>query len=117
MRRSQILLPLLAVALSVCGCIQWTAPVQPPRGALFTGYKAPLTADVADVDVRAGRVGTASTLYFHDPIFTGMNYAWEDAGIAAAAQDGGIARVRYADYEIMEVLGIFGRFTVVAHGD
>ncbi|MHC4789028.1 MAG: TRL domain-containing protein [Planctomycetota bacterium] len=34
-----------------------------------------------------------------------------------AARNGGLTKVHYADYEILEILGIFGQFTVRAYGE
>jgi hypothetical protein len=44
-------------------------------------------------------------------------FAWGDASIAAAARDGGITRVRHADYEFLNVIGIYMSFTTVVRGD
>jgi hypothetical protein len=52
-----------------------------------------------------------------DPIFTGLDFAWDDASIQAATEKGDFDRVDYADGEIFTVLGIFGKFTVRVHGE
>jgi len=44
-------------------------------------------------------------------------FAWRDASIEAAAAEGGISTVHYADYDWLQVLTVFGQFTVIAHGD
>jgi hypothetical protein len=111
----RLLLP-LATLLLCSGCSTWRAPVEPPRGALFTQYRAPLTADVSNVPV-SGKTGVASTMYVRDIILTRQNIAWDDASIDKAARNGGLSKVHYADYEILEVLGIFGEFTVRVYGE
>jgi hypothetical protein len=116
MKAGTCLVGLLALALTCAGCIAWQAPVRPPGGALYTHYRAPLTPDVAGVKV-AARSGTASTMFVRDPLITGQAFAWQDASIEAAAEEGGLTSVHYADYEILAVLGIFGEFTVTAHGE
>ena len=116
MRLSKFLLAAAVLAVACGGCISWSAPVQPPRGLLVTVYRAPMGTDFERTPV-GGKTGTASSLYFAVPI-TGLplSFAWDDASIQAAAQQGGISQVHYADYEITEVLGIFGRFTTIVHG-
>ncbi len=107
---------LLAGVLMMCGCTTWRAPVRPPAYALFSKVRAPLTVPVQGTP-SGGRVGAASTVYFRDPFFTGLDFAWDEASIAAAAREGNLSTVHYADYEILQVLGIFGRFTIRAHGE
>ncbi len=116
MKATQRLLLACAAAALCWGCTTWRAPVEPPPGLLFTHYRAPLTADVAGVPT-GGKTGTASTLYVRDPIITGMGIAWADASIEAAAAEGDITKIHYADYEVLSVLGVFGQFTVRVHGE
>ncbi len=112
-----LILAAMAVAFSSgCASVNWSAPVQPPRGLLYTHYRAPLTAEIAGVPT-GGKTGTASTLYVRDILVTGQGLAWDDASIEKAAREAGIKTVHYADYEILEVLGIFGEFTVRVHGE
>jgi hypothetical protein len=99
-----------------CGGLQWQTAVKPPIGVLVTQYRAPLTGDVAHVPV-CRKMGKVSTLYFTDIFITGQDMAWEDAGIDAAALQGGLSKVHYADYEFLSVLGIFQQFTVRAYGE
>ena len=40
-----------------------------------------------------------------------------DASVEAAAANGGITKIRYADYEILNVLGIYREFEVRVSGD
>jgi hypothetical protein len=40
----------------------------------------------------------------------------DDASIEAAARQGGLDEVAYADYEMMNVLGVYSEFTVHAYG-
>ena len=104
-------------ALLLCsGCTTWRVPVRPPRGALFTHYRAPLTGNVSDVPV-SGKGGAAHTSYFHDWLFTGVDVAWDDASIQKAAQDAGLSKVYYADYEVLAVLGVYAEFTVRIYGE
>ena len=42
--------------------------------------------------------------------------AWGDASAEAAAKDGGITIIEHVDYEYMNILFIYQRFTTIAHG-
>ena len=116
MNSTRRLTPLLLAVLAAAGCTTWRTPVQPPRGALFTQYRAPLTANVADVPVLE-KQAPATTLYFHDWIFSGLDFAWDDASIQKAAQEAGLTKIHYADYEVSEILGVYAEFTVRIYGE
>jgi hypothetical protein len=108
-------------ALLICvqlaaGCVQFQAPVQPPQGLIFTRIRAPLTVDFDATPVGTKR-GESGVIWARDLLFTGQTVAWDGAAIEEAARDGGITTVRHADYEAMIVLGVFGRFKVIAYGD
>ena len=140
--RKRLVLLLLLVAVGLPGCYSMTTvPVQPPYGAIYTRFRAPLTVDyngtkVAETGAQSAteevsglfgrytvkaagcKVGTASTTYLSIPVwYTSLDLAWDRCDIEAAAKQGGIQKVHYADYEVEEVLGIFGRFTVRAYGE
>jgi len=114
-----MLVALLAVATSLCMSCQstmWYGPVQPPRGLLVTHYNFPITTDFKETPAH-GKVSTVSTYYVRDPIFTGLDFAWDDASIKAATEKGELSKVYYADGELLTILGIFGKFTVRVHGE
>ncbi len=114
MKATRCLLALAAVAVLSSSCAApWRVPVDPPRGMLFTHYRAPLTANFGEVPV-SDKVGTASTFYVD---LWGYDFAWDDVSIEAAAREGGLSRVHYADYEVLQILGIFAQFTVRAYGE
>ncbi|HNT36759.1 MAG TPA: TRL domain-containing protein [bacterium] len=108
---------IVILLLLVCqGCaVVRSAPVVPPQGVLFSRTRAPLSVDFSETPI-CEKKGSASTLYVHDILLTGLSFAWDDAGIAKAAANGGLREVEYADYEMLTILGVFGRFTVHAHG-
>ena len=115
--KARTCLPALALMmLASSGCIAWRTPVQPPRGLLYTHYRAPLTAETTELTVRS-KVGTASTLYVGVPTMAALSVGWQTAAVEAAAGEGGLTQVDYADYEIMEILGAFGKLTVRAYGE
>ncbi|MGD2175840.1 MAG: hypothetical protein PVJ27_10595 [Candidatus Brocadiaceae bacterium] len=115
MRRIALLGLMCVLALSLLGCAEYLTPVRPPGGALITVISAPLSVDFKDTPV-CSKQGSASTFYFHDPLFTGMDFAWDRAGLKEAATDGELTAVEYADYTYLRILGIFGKFTVTAYG-
>ena len=108
----------LALWMTGCGlgAMAYRAPVEPPKGAIVTVYKAPLTIDLKETRV-CRKMGYASSYYIRDIFITGLGFAWGEADLNAAAQQGNLKRVEYADYELVQVLSIFGKFTVVAWGE
>ena len=108
---------LLICAQLVTGCVQFNAPVIPPPGFLFTNIRAPLTVRFDETPVGTKRGESSGVIWARDILFTLQTVAWESAAIEEAASNGGITTVEYADYEALIVLGVFGRFKVVAYGD
>jgi len=104
-----------AATLFLAGCISMRAPVQPPTGLLFTSYKAPLSVNYDATQV-CEKHGEASTLCVRDVFITGLTVAWDKAGLDDAARAGGLTTIEYADYEYLSVLGVFGKFKVIAYG-
>jgi hypothetical protein len=116
MKATMCLLALAVLGLLCSGCVVWRAPVVPPGGAIYTHYRAPLTGDVNKAPV-SGKTGRASTRYIAYPFSRVLSIAWADASIKEAAQNGGLTRVEYADYEILQVFGVYAEFTVTVHGE
>lgn len=109
-------LPAVAVVVALCaGCAAWKAPVVPPAGGIYTHYSAPLTLNDTPAPV-CQKHGQSATSYFalFYPFYSG---AWGDAALQAAAKDGGITKIHYADYEVLSVLGVYAEFTVRAYGE
>jgi len=119
MRKRTVLFLLPALVGLCAGCALSRTPVAPPAGAIFTHYKAPLTVDFDNTKV-CNKVGRASTFYFRVPYVSSLvdlSFAWNRCDIEAAAREGGLRTVHYADYEVFQVLDVFGRFTVHAYGE
>jgi hypothetical protein len=110
-----MLLASTVLALGLAGCAAYQAPVRPPQGLLFTTITAPLSTNFKSTPVCTKR-GVAETTYLRDPLFTGLSFAWGEAGVKEAAMNGGLTAVEYADYEYMLAFGIFGKFRVIAYG-
>lgn len=92
-------------------------PLLPPQGILFSQFKAPLTLNYHATAVNPGKVGTATTHYvalFYPMLSVSV---MDPASVETAARNGGIKNVEYADYEVMQILGIYSRFTITAYGE
>ncbi len=92
------------------------APVQPPLGGIYTHYRAPLMTDLDKTPATASKTGRATTIFLR-LFYPGLDIALDDASIEAAARDGGITRIHYADYDLKLVLGLYGEFTTIVHGE
>jgi hypothetical protein len=103
----KVLTTAAALAL-VAGC--FTAPVVPPVGFVFTNSQAPLDVDMNQTQL-GSKTGKASVISI-----LGL-FSFGDASTATAARDGGITTIRHADYEFLNVLGIYQSFTTVVRGD
>jgi len=99
----------ICVVLSGCGA-GLRAPVIPPTGAWYTNVSAPLDidADHTSIGVKQGRASSRCILGL---VATG------DAGLRAAARNGGLQTVTHIDYEYINVLGIYQRYTTIARGE
>lgn len=106
---------ILAACLLTAGCVAFRAPFKPPQGGLFTNIKAPLQTDFHDTPAQPAGHGKVSSFYLFVP-FVNLSFAWEDCSVAKAVENGTLAAVDYADYEMFSVLGVFGRMTVHAYG-
>jgi TRL (tRNA-associated locus)-like protein len=116
---TQKLLILFILTLFISGCVaNYQAPVKPGMGFLFCNFKAPLMVDLNETDVDSSSIHASSKkiYYFHDIIFTGINVAWDTADIPEIAQKAGIKEVTYADYELLNILGIYAEFTIHVYG-
>ena len=99
-----------------------TIPVQPPLGAAFQFIRAPLSLNYHGTKAKPGKIGRAVHYYFRIPIRFPLipvypSFAWSDPeGLKRAAAQGGLHEIEYADYEVISVLGIYTRFTIIAYG-
>ena len=117
-----VTLGLIAAALLfITGCaglVPYSTPVRPPGGAIFVNHKAPLMINLKDTDIGTDtiRYSHKKTYYFREPLFTQLDFAWETADIPEIARRAGIKRVTHADYELMNILGIYAEFTIHIYG-
>ncbi len=80
-----------------------------PAGALYTEVGFP--SGVGSGDMQYSKVGKATSNSYFGLIATG------DATITAAAQNGGITKIKYVDYKSRNILGIMGEYTTYVYGD
>jgi len=85
-------------------------------GILFTHFSAPLSVE-STTFAAGGREGKSYTMAIREPYLTGQGVAWSEAAIQEAARQGGLKKVHYADYEILQILSIYCKFTVHVYGE
>ncbi len=107
--RSFAIAALLLCLVAMSGCVMW-APVIPPLGAVFTATSGPIDTDVDQTTI-GNRSGSASSV-----CVLGM-FAFGDASISAAAEDGNLSTVNHVDYSYLNVLYLFQSFTTIVYGD
>ena len=94
------------------------APVEPAHGGVFSSYLVPLGTNFDETPV-GSKVGRTSLFYFQIPV-NGSRIpvaTFADSSIMQAANSAGIQTIHYADYQVIDVLGIFVRLTVRVSGD
>lgn len=106
MSRSLLSIPaLLAVAALTTACV--FAPVVPPRGILFTNQTSPLFPG-GRPGSKEGRASSYNILFLA---------GWGNSGLARAMENGEITEVRHTDYQIVNVLLIYQRYTTIVKGE
>lgn len=80
-------------------------------GCLYANFKTPLDMDLDQTQLGPD-TGEASV---HSIL--GL-VAWGDAGVAAAARDGGLTTLNHMDVEILNIFfGIYSRETTIVYGE
>lgn len=99
---------LSAMAVLMTGCLH--APFVPPTGMAFSQFEAPLDVDFQNTDMAGMKKGTADTTSILGLV------AWGDASSKAAASNAQISKIVHADYDYLNVLGIYQKTTVIVYG-
>jgi len=86
-------------------------PIMPPQGSVVSDVMAPLTGDIAKIDLQTTKTGTAVVKNYLGIISVG------DCSIETAAKNGGLKTINYADYKYFNVLGVYQEFTVIVYGN
>jgi len=109
----------MASALGLAGCMHMpVTPIQPPSGEIYENVMAPLTYKFDQTPVTTPKVGVATSRFLLVPFTYGaLSFGWNPCGVNAAARNGGISKVAYADYRFLNILGVYQEFTVIAHGE
>jgi hypothetical protein len=92
-----------SIAFLMSGCASYI-----PAGSIYTGAQGAIGGSG---DVSYSKVGKATSTSILGLVATG------DASIKTAAANGGIKRIKYVDYEVENILGIYGQYTTVVYGD
>ena len=92
---------ILAVVLMLAGCASYM-----PMGAMYTDGKMGVQAGSG----AAGKTGRACMTSILGLVATG------DASIEAAKAAGGITEVTNINYEVNNILGIYGQYCLVVQG-
>ncbi len=81
----------------------------PPAGGLFTNFKAPLGTEYTgqSVETKQGQASSSSILFL---------FAFGDCSLEAAAEEGGLSTITHCDYSYLNVMGLYQKFTIIAHG-
>ena len=105
MRRTLAVLSLLFImATAFTGCASYL-----PLGMVYTEVTSPVS--VTDSDISHSKVGTAVATSVLGIVATG------DASVRAAANNGGIKKIKHVEYSVKNILGIVGEYTTTVYGD
>ena len=89
---------------SFTGCASYL-----PMGFVYTEVTSPVS--VTDSDISHTKVGTAVATSVLGIVATG------DASVRAAANNGGIKKIKHVEYHVKNILGIIGEYTTTVYGD
>ena len=103
MRKMKIAAALLAAGM-LAGC---ASPY--PVGVFYSEMKLPV--GVTSNNGKSAKVGTAECSSVLSLFATG------DCSIEAAKKNGGITKVTHMDWDAKNVLGLFGKYKLVVHGE
>jgi len=108
-----LVLVVMAAGLMLSGCAGVAVMrMSPATGVIYTDVKAPMPASSAAFTATAGtKVGTATATSILGWVGQG------DASIEAAMKAGGITKLQHVDFEVMQVLGLYAKYTIIAYGE
>ncbi len=103
-KRRWSLVLVLFLAFCLAGCASYL-----PVGWVYVGAKGGIGTSTGEVTyTKVGKAEVISVLGF---------VAIGDGSITTAAKNGGIKKVKYVDYEVENILGVYGKYTTVVYGD
>ncbi|MBS3758205.1 MAG: TRL-like family protein [Desulfobacterales bacterium] len=80
-----------------------------PIGGIYTKVKLPVDGEYAMSE--ATKVGTAECTSILNMVATG------DASIQAAMENGNISKIHHVDWDVENILGVYGVYTVTVYGE
>jgi len=105
MRKVMLLAAVLLLGTVLTGCAMVVSPV---NGMLYTQLQGPMGATS---NAGSTKVGTAMCESYLGLVAMG------DSSIEAAMKNGGITKVHHVDFDAMNILGIYAKFTVKVYGE
>ncbi len=112
MKKWAVLLAVCGIAVVTTGCYAgiYTAPVKPGLGLMFARVTAPISTDYNGTPVST-KTGEATA----ENVLGLIEYG--DCSAEAAAKAGGLTKIHYLDYRFENILGVYSKFTTIAHGE
>jgi uncharacterized protein YceK len=105
MKKIAIALVIAFTGIAFSGCATLV-----PIGSAYTGVKIP--NNIGDgKDVSHSKVGVSKAISILGMVAIG------DAGIEAAVKAGNIKTIKYVDWNVNNILGIYGEYTTTVYGD
>ena len=107
----------LLLGVLVCGCLMFAGCATPgPMGIVVTKIKTPIGLN--DPKLNVSRVSKAGLKQGSATCWSSLGlFAGGDNTIQAAAKEGGIKKVLYADYTVSNWFGFYGKYTVTVYGE
>lgn len=93
------------VGLLLSGCL---------AGRIYTHTTVPLTTDFHATPVVEGDGARGSVKSFR---YSWVDVRWDENAIGRVAKDNGLARIYYADLEVLSILGIWTQSYVRVYGE
>ena len=96
------------------------ASVIPPRGLLYTNFKAPLTINFKDTNMGEKQGVKKTTLIniptFYLPVQVPLDFDFGKVGLKETAEKADMKSIDYIDYEYTNILGVYKSLEVIPHG-
>jgi hypothetical protein len=103
-KRKYLLSLITLLVLVLMGCATYI-----PMGTFYVGAKGGIGTSTGELSYT--KVGSAEVTSIMGLV------AFGDGSIMAAANNGGIRKIKYVDYEVQNFLGIIGKYKTVVYGD
>jgi hypothetical protein len=126
--RCLLLLALGTAAALLAGCAGGGLGVTPPEGFLYTRYRAPMRCSLEESDgvpcgsdLKTGASSVHGFMLWYPSVTPPFLHRfllaeWGDTALDDAAHKAGIQTICYADYDLLQILGIYKRATVHVYG-